>query len=142
MRESGPTSVSLIVCESVLNETAGATSAIRIMDVLTAGRLSNVARFFVLTYLHSVPLDYGQHIAQIQLVGLRNSNWVVVANAPPHAFVYSYALVPSAPGAFMLTTEFNLDLTTLGQLGTFWVQLLLDGNMIEQTPLTLQRRNY
>jgi len=141
MRETGPTSVSLIICESVLNEATGAASAIRILDVLKIGRLSNIARFFVLTYLHSKPLDSGQHVAQIQLLGLRNGNWVIVANAPPHYFRYSYGIVYSAPGAFMLTTEFTLDLTTLGELGTFWIQLLVDGILEEQTPLTLQRQS-
>jgi hypothetical protein len=141
MRETGPTSVSLIVCESVLNEATGAASAIRILDVLKIGRLSNIARFFVLTYLHSKPFDSGKHVAQVQMLGVRNNSWVTVANAPPHDFAYSYGVVVNAPGAFMLTTEFNLDLTTLGGLGTFWIQLLVDGVLVEQTPLTLQRQN-
>ena len=41
----------------------------------------------------------------------------------------------------MLTTEFNLNLATLGELGTFWVQLSIDGEVEEQTPITLQRRH-
>jgi hypothetical protein len=137
MRESGPASVSLIVCESVLNENTGATSAIRIMDVLTIGRLSRAARFFVITYLHSRVGDFGQHVAKVQLAGLRGGQWVSVADAPPHSFVYSYRMDPTGPGAFMLTTEFNLDLTTFGDLGSFWVQLSVDGEYVEQTPLTL-----
>lgn len=142
MRESGPASASLIVCESVLHEErTGAVSAIRIMDVLNLGRLSTIARFFVLTYLHSRPLDFAQHIAKVGLTALRNGKWVRFADAPDHAFVYSYRMDPSGPGAFLLTTEFNLDLTTLGELGTFWVQLLVDEELIEQTPLTLLRKN-
>ena len=140
MREQGPVSVSLIVCESVLHEEkTGAVSAIRIMDILKIGRLSNVTRFFVLTFLHSRALDLEQHSAQVQLMGLRGGKWVSVVTAPPHGFAYSRGTLASAPGAFMLTTEFNLDLYTLGELGTFWVQLSVDGEIVEQTPLMLQR---
>jgi hypothetical protein len=142
MREQDPASVSLIVCESVLHEEkTGAVSAIRIMDILKIGRLSNVARFFVLTYLHSRALDLEHHSAQVQLVALRGGRWVSVATAPPHGFAYSCGTLSSAPGAFMLTTEFNLDLNTLGELGTFWVQLSVDGEIVEQTPFTLQRHD-
>lgn len=141
MRERGPASVSLIVCESVLNEKTESVSAIRIMDVLAVGPLSTSARFFVVTYLHSRPLDFGQHVAKVQLTGLRDGQWISVAEAPAHDFAYSYRTVASGPGAFMLSTEFNLDLTTLGELGTFWVQLSVDGEQVEQTPLTLLRKH-
>jgi hypothetical protein len=141
MRESGPASVSLIVCESVLHEDkTGAVSAIRIMDILMVGNLSVSARFFVLSYVHSRPLEFEQHIARVQLIGMRNGQWVSVADAPPHPFAYSYQMEPSGPGGFMLTTEFNLNLATFGDLGTFWVQLSIDGVMVEQAPLTLLRR--
>ena len=68
---------------------------------------------------------------------LRYHYLVSVADAPPHSFVYSYRMDPTGPGAFMLTTEFNLDLATFGDLGAFWVQLSVDGEYVEQTPLTL-----
>lgn len=140
MRDSGPLSVSLIVCESVLSEKTGIVSAIRITDVLTVGPQSALARFFVLTYLHSHPLDLQQHVAKVQLMGLREGAWGSVAEAPDQRFVYGYKLDPSGPGAFMLTTEFNLDLTMLGALGVLYVQVLVDGNLEDQTPLTLLRR--
>jgi hypothetical protein len=141
MRESGPASVSLIVCESVLHEEkTGAVSAVRIMDVLTVGIQTQVARFFVLSYVHSRPLDFDRHIAKVQLTGSRGNQWITVADAPEHPFEYSYRITPSGPGGFMLTTEFNLNLATIGELGTFWVQLSIDGIMVEQTPLTLLRK--
>jgi hypothetical protein len=40
----------------------------------------------------------------------------------------------------MLTTEFLLDLTTFGELGTFWIQLSVDKELVEQTPFTLERK--
>jgi hypothetical protein len=142
-RESGPSSVSLLICESVLNERSGGVSAIRIMDVLHIGLASPVARFFVLTYLHSRTVDFTQHFAKVHMLGMRNGQWSIVAEAPTHFFVYSYGPPESpisGPGAFMLTTEFNLDLTTFGELGTFWVQLSVDGVLEEQTPITLLRK--
>jgi hypothetical protein len=142
MRESGPASVSLIVCEAVLNEEkTGAVSAIRIMDILMIGRQSPVARFFVLSYVHSRPLDFAKHTAKVRLSGFRDGQWIIFADAPDHSFEYSYRIDPSGPGGFMLTTEFNLDLATIGELGTFWVQLSIDGTMVEQTPLTLLRKS-
>lgn len=143
LRESGPSSVTLLICESVLNETTGSVSTIRIMDILTVGPLSIAARFFVLSYLHARTVDFAHHTAHVKMLGFRNGGWAVVAEAPPHTFVYSYRALPPGvgPGAFMLTTEFNLNLATLGELGTFWVQLSIDGEVEEQTPITLQRRH-
>jgi hypothetical protein len=137
MRESGPLSVSLIICESVLNESTGAASAIRIMDVLTIGKLSRAIRFFVITYLHSYPGDFEEHVAKVRLLAQRNGEWVSAADAPPHAFKYSYRMDPGGPGAFMLSTEFNLEVAKIGELGTFWIQLSVDQKDIERTPLTL-----
>ena len=144
LRDSGPSSVSLLVCESVLNDKSESVSAIRIMDVLFVGKLSTTARFFVLSYLHSRTVDFANHIAQVQMLGIRNGQWTVVSSAPPHPFYYGYGAIgppAGAPGAFMLTTEFLLDLTTIGELGTFWIQLAVDNELVEQTPLTLQRKH-
>lgn len=137
MRESGPASVSLIICESVLNESTGAVSAIRILDVLTIARQSSAIRFFVITYLHSQPGDTEQHFAQVRLMAQRAGQWTSAAEAPPHTFTYSYRMDPNGPGAFILTTEFNLQVVKLGEMGTFWVQLSVDGKQVEETPLTL-----
>lgn len=141
MQTAGPSSVSLIICESVLSEKTGGVSAIRIMDVLFIGRLSSAARFFVLSYLHSGSIDFQKHVAKVQLAAFRDGQWVSLAEAPDHGFVYSYRLDPTGPGAFMLTTEFNLDLTTIGPLGTFWIQLMIDGGLAAQTPIMLRRKS-
>jgi hypothetical protein len=140
MQTTGPSSVSLIICESVLSEKTGGVSAIRIMDVLSIGPQSLAARFFVISYLHSSSMDFQQHFAKVHLVALRNGQWVSVAEAPDHGFIYSYRLDPTGPGAFLLTTEFNLDLTDIGELGTFWVQLMIDGQLVAQTPIMLRRK--
>jgi hypothetical protein len=79
MRESGPASVSLIVCETVLDEKSGITSAIRIMDVLYIGRRAALARFFVIAYLHSRAGDLGNHTGTVQMSGRREGRWTIVA---------------------------------------------------------------
>jgi hypothetical protein len=131
---------SIIVCESVLTEKTGVGSAIRIMDILTVGPASLSARFFVMTFLHPTQLDLGTHALKVQMLGLRNANWVIVADAPEYKFSYGYEVDVSGPGALQLTTEFNVDIAALGQLGTFFIQAIVDGNFLIQTPLTLRRR--
>lgn len=111
------------------------------MDVLALAPLAHEARFFVVTRLHSRALDIRSHVAIIQLVSFRDGNLVSVASTPPYNFVYSYDKDPSAPGLFTMTTEFNLNLLTLGALGTFWVQLSVDEAFVEQTPITLLRKS-
>ena len=67
-------------------------------------------------------------------------NGVSVASAPNHPFFYQRNVDPEAPGAFVLTTGFNPDLTNMGQLGTYYIEAWLDGARVAYTPLTLRRR--
>ena len=133
--------VSLIICESVLREASGSVSAIRIQDIIRVPRGSYSARFFVLTILHSDVFDAASHVLQVLMLGWNGSGWVPVANAPPYTFQYQYTADPTAPGAFLLTTEFNLNLSTLGiePFATYYVQALLDSELITQTPVTLRQ---
>ena len=140
LRENGPSSVTMLVCESVLREDNGIVSLVRIMDSVVLGPNTTDARFFVISYLHSREIDYKQHTAQVQMVANRGGRLVAVATAPVANFVYSYAVVPNAPGAHMLSTEFNMNVAILGELGTYWLQLSVDGELEEQTPITLLRR--
>ncbi len=68
---------------------------------------------------------------------LSDGNWVPVAEAPAHDFHYAYKVDSSAPGAFLLTTEFNVDISRL-TLATYYIQARLDGAVVAQTPLTLR----
>ena len=77
-------------------------------DALWIGQFSPAIRFFVLTYLHCTPGDFSSHILKVQMVG-RGDDWAVVAEAKEESFVYGYAIDPSGPGGYMLTTEFTLD---------------------------------
>jgi hypothetical protein len=108
------------------------------MDVLTIGRVSPAAQFFVLTYLHSNPGDFLPHTLKVQMVGRNGENWVVAADAPEEKFVYGYKVDASGPGGYMLTTEFVLNPQVMGPLGLYFIQAVLDGDLVAQTPLTLK----
>jgi hypothetical protein len=131
------TFVTLIVCESVLREVTGIVSAMRIVDIITTARPS--AHFYTLTLLHTTSVDVIEHSLQIKLMGIQNDQWVQVAQAPEHRFAYSYQVDRYAPGAFALTTEFELDLAPLHLPETYYVQAWLDGELLAQTTLRLRR---
>ncbi len=135
-------SASVIICESVLAEkTTELISAIRIHNVVNVPIQATFAHFFVLTYLHAQAADVKHHTLQVQLGRWEDEKWVPYAAAQPRTFVYGRKVDPTAPGAFILTTEFNLDLRPMpAALGTFLVHASLDGESCAWAPLTLRRR--
>jgi hypothetical protein len=137
MPNNKPISAAVLVCETVLAEKTGGPSAIRIMDALWIGQFSPAIRFFVLTYLHCTPGDFSSHTLKVQMVGRGGDDWAVVAEAKEESFVYGYAIDPSGPGGYMLTTEFTLDPKPLQIPALYFIQALLDGELAVQTPFTL-----
>lgn len=135
---SAPLSSSILLCELVLNEPTGRISLIRVIDVINTPP-GVPAHFFSLTYLHSDLSDYLPHVLQVQVAKWEFDHWDVLAAAPPQPFLYGYKLDPSGPGAFALSTEFNLNVERLGGRGTVFVQALVDGQLVTQTPLMLRR---
>ncbi len=67
-------------------------------------------------------------------------DWAVVSEAKAESFVYGYAVDPSGPGGYMLTTEVTLDPKPLQIPGLYFIQAILDGELATQTPLTLLRK--
>ncbi len=135
-----PTSTSLLICEAVLQEADGGTTAVRILDIIRCGRLSQAVRFFALTYLHSEPSDLQDHALKVQMIEYKaNGESIIVADAPEAPFRYGRNILKTGPGAFMMTTTFNLELTPLGSLGTYFIQALVDGKRVAEVPLTLLR---
>jgi hypothetical protein len=131
---------SICVCEAVLVEKdTELHSAIRIMDTLRIARAATTAHFWVLTSLHCNPGDIRQHVITIKMVGNIGGNWESVVGTGPFTFSYGYKLDPLGPGAFTLRTEFNLDLTVLPTLGLFYVQAIVDEEMVAQIPFRLRR---
>jgi hypothetical protein len=116
-------------------ESARMHSLIRVVDTFAVSGAT--LRFFVVCHLHSSPSDTAPHVLTIQMMGRRDSNWIPLAGAPPKVFKYGYNLNPSGPGGFVLSTEFNLDMNKTG-FGLFYIQALLDGQLVAQVPLTLR----
>jgi hypothetical protein len=133
-----PISSSVMVCETVLIEKSDVLSAIRIMDTLTLPAGVAFARFYAVTRINSQPGDFQSHVAQVQMAYLEGTESVSVATAPDHRFFYGYKRDRIGPGGFNLTTEFNIDLKPLTWAGvTYWIQVFLDGQYLNQSPLTL-----
>jgi hypothetical protein len=126
----------LIICESVLNE-GTVKSAIRVVDIMTAVPPRNFIHFFALTFLHSGTLpDLQQHTLRVQMVAADGKE---VASAPDAFFKWVLSSDPGVPAAFVLSTEFTIDLTQLVELGTYYIESRLDGVQVAKTPVTLRR---
>jgi len=124
----------LIVCETVLTEdTTHLVSALRITDSFAV--IGPILRFWVVTHLHSHPFDVAPHTLQVQMVRSDNSNTVAWTN--PANFYYGYRQGMFGPGGYLLRTEFNLNVSRLMPLGLFYIQALLDSQLVAQVPLTL-----
>ena len=111
------------------------------MDTLTLPAGTVFARFYALTRIDSQPGDFQPHVLQVRLAFPDGGGWVPVATAPDQRFFYGYKLERAGPGGFNLTTEFNIDLRPLSWPSkTYWIQVSLDGQFLNQCPLTLLRR--
>lgn len=130
-------SANLIVCDMALIEKE-TTSAIRIIDTLTIPAAASTARFFTVVSLFSSPGDFIQHSVVIQMVDPDRA-FSIVAAANPHNFAYGHRINFNGPGGLVLTTEFNLDLSKLAGFGLFYIQAVLDGEIVATVPLTLRR---
>jgi hypothetical protein len=129
-------SASVIVCETVLLEKTDVMSAIRIMNVLSIAEGNNFARFSSITFLNSTPGDDSRHILKVQML---KSTGELVAEGPEQPFVYGYKIDPSGAGGYNLTTNFNLDLRTIGPLGQYAIWAFLDGVRVGGAALMLRR---
>jgi hypothetical protein len=129
-------SASVIICETVLLEKTDVMSAIRIMNVLNIAQGNDFARFSSMTFLHSTPGDFSRHVLKVQML---RSTGELIAEGPDASFVYGYRLDPSGAGGYTLTTNFNLNLRIVGQLGQFAVWAFLDGARVSGATIMLRR---
>src|SRR5258708_4026196 len=128
MPNSGLLSANVLICESVLSESNGLKSAIRLIDFLTVHPETVIAHFYALTLLRSKSFDPHQHRLVVRMEGFRNGKWESVAEAPECRFTYGF-VDPSGPGGFVLTTEFSINLANLGGVGIFYIQAWLDDEL-------------
>jgi hypothetical protein len=129
-------SANIILCENVLTEKTEMSSAIRLLDVLRLAPGTNNAHLFAITRVYSQPGDFGQHTLRITA---NDRNAGLITQAPDYRFQSGYRIDPSGPGGFVLTTEFNIDVSLLRLPTTCVVNAFLDSQLVAHTPLTLSR---
>lgn len=130
-------SANVIACETVLFEKNDVPSAVRIMSVLTLPPGRTDAHFFSVTFLHCQP---GDHIPHKLRIHVARSDGSLVADAPEHPFLYGYRVDPRGPGAYILTTEFNIDVTRLAMPCDCLIIASLDGNAVARAPVMLRQQ--
>lgn len=132
-------SANLILCESVLTEATGTKTAVRMVNFFTIPYAGNpLIHFFALSFLTCRGPDTSRHVAKVDMVEITSG--VPVAEAPEHPFFYGFAPdIPNGPGAFSLSTEFNLDTSKVRVPSPYLVRLRLNGVVEGQTLLMLRR---
>ena len=129
-------SANTLVCETVLWEKTDVPTLVRVMSALALGPGNNFAHFFVVTFLSCQPGDSLSHTLRVQIT---NPNGQPIAEAQPFPFNYGYKVDPNGPGAFILATEFNIDVTRTGLPVNGLVSAFLDDQSVTCVPLMLRR---
>ncbi|HEV8038874.1 MAG TPA: hypothetical protein VGP62_08430 [Bryobacteraceae bacterium] len=130
-------SANVIVCEAVLFEKTDVPTAVRIMTAIRLAGGTKSAHFFVVTFLNSQPGDFAKHVLKIQVL---DKSGPFISQADDYPFVYGYKLDSSGPGGFTLTTEFNIDTTSMPSPAGWIIVAFLDGQAVARIPLMLLRR--
>jgi hypothetical protein len=124
----------VVLCESVLAEKSGFLSAMRLINVITFTAQSPRFSFKALTSLNADPGDLTFHSIHVQLV---RGDGYIAAHTTPLQFTYGYSIDPSGPGAFYLTTNFDL-LASESMPGNYAVVAFVDGVAVARAPLMLR----
>ncbi len=127
----------VLVCEAVVPEKNNLLSAIRILNILTVRPGIDIAHFKTLSIINGFPGDALQHILSVQMVS--DSDGVVVAASADSSIVLVNQIDPFGPRTYFMTTNFDVELQHLGDLGFYIIRVLLDGVPIGYAPLTLRR---
>lgn len=133
-----PTDVTanLILCETLVWERGNELpTAVRILNSIQLTPLSTGVHFFSLVGVYKASYDFNPHTLQVVMLAPPDYK-VIIAAGPPQRFVYGYRLTQAAPGGFLLGTEFNVVIATLG---VYWIQALLDNELVSQVPLLLSK---
>ena len=136
-----PLSANLVLCETVLWETAKGggqlASAIRVMGAIDLAPTATSAHFYAVTFLTCQPGDFAQHGLTVKATD--KTGMTVIQAATEWKFNFGYILDPSGPGSFILATEFNINVTShqlpLGCL----VSAFMDNQLVARAPLMLRR---
>ncbi len=78
--------------------------------------------------------DYFPHTLLVQILGPTHA---LLAQSAPQRFVFGSRIDPAGPGGFTMSIDFNFAISTIG---IHWVQALVDGDIVTQIPIVIQRR--
>jgi len=127
---------SLLACETVIwDRESNLPTAVRIIGGVQVAPGNTSIQFVTLVLLHNPEYDISPHTLRVQVLQAPDFKTVVAAG-PPQRFVYGYKMSPVAPGGFSMTTHFNF---RVAEMGVYWVQAVLDGELAIQIPLIIQR---
>jgi hypothetical protein len=126
-------SASLLVCGTVLWEKNDVPSAIRVMSAILLGPGVSAVQFATLVQL-SANLDFSPHTLLVQILGPTHAP---LAQSAAQRFVFGSRIDPTEPGGFTMSTDFNFH---IAGLGTHWVQAVVDGEVVIQIPILIQRK--
>ena len=130
-------SANLIICESILTESTGAKTAVRIVNFFAIPYAGNpLVRFFALSLLTCKGPDASLQVAKVEMVEITSG--VIVAEAPEFQFLYGF-VDGVEQGAFSLSTEFNVDTSKVRVPAPYQIRLKLNGVVVAQTLLMLRR---
>ena len=130
-------SANILLCEFVLWERNDIPTMVRTMSTIALSPTRQSAHFFAVTTVHCQPGDFGFHSL---LVGVSEGG-NFISRTPPHSFQYGYKIDPSGAGGFILTSEFNLDVSQLRLPMNDFVCAYLDTlpEPVAKTPLMIRR---
>jgi hypothetical protein len=128
----------MLLCELVLWEKSDIPTIVRSLSTIGLSPTRNLAHFFSVTTLHSQSGDSQFHSLH---VCVSDQQGHIIARTAPYGFQYGYKLDPSGPGGFILTSEFNLDVTQMRLPLYCLVSAFLDdiGDPVAKVPLLLRR---
>lgn len=124
----------IVLCESVLSEKSGFLSAMRLINVITFNAQNPRFSFKALTALNAEPGDFAVHSIALQMV---RGDGYIAAHTMPLQFVYGYAIDPTGPGAYYLTTNFDL-VGSQSLPGNYSVAAFVDDVVVASAPVMLR----
>ncbi len=130
--------VSALICEKILREFDGVTSAIRIVDVFPVSDESKALEFFAVVSLKAVPVPEGERfritVALVDPHGERHA--LPEPPGQPYELLMPFG-DPSVPGG----VSFGLHLTVIPKNGgTHYVEIYVDGDIVTRIPFTIRKQ--
>jgi hypothetical protein len=124
----------VFICEDVVKD-GSFLNAIHVFNVITIEKLKQPRfKFKTLAYLTSQPGDTAPHSLAVQM---ERYDGYIAAYTTPTQFVFGYAIDPSGPGGYFMTTNFEID-AALYVPGNYAIVVYVDRQAVASAPLRLR----